>query len=326
MSPIKPLQVVGFAKEVNYGVFVTPTSFVPASAADVRTTKKVVRPEQMRGIRGQRTDGLVGEETGASLTAELIPEVLSRLTACAFGVGSDTVSAVGGAQQHSLVPKNDLPSLSFELSHDQVGQLLSRQIPGCMVDAFTIRAQQQALATYEATLIGQTERQPATPGMPSFVNPTLPDIQPFDFSLAAISYAGGAEVDVMDLTVGFQNGVQRVFTSNQSLYVKRLVPTRRMVTLQANFDFVDLAQFTNWKDQTRFSGMKMTMTARENVPTTAQPYVIELDVRRLRAQDQFDLSDANDVLAAQLSYSATVADDGNEITSRWINAEAGALA
>lgn len=325
--PITALQAVGYAKESTYGQFTSPTRFVPCNSADIQTTRKVERPQQMRAHRGQVIDALVGEETGINITADLVPTPLGDLIAGAFGVGSDTVSGSAGVgYTHVLTPKNDLPSYSFEVSHDEHTQLLSRQVVGCMVDSFTIRAAAQQLASFEASLIGQTEITPATPGIPSFATPTFPLVQPLDFSSALLTYAGNGDSNITEFSFGISNAVQRVFTGNQKLYVRRLVPTRREVTLTASFDFVNLDQYTDWKDAAYINGVTCSFVARENIPGTSTPWQLDFTVRRLRAMDQFSLQSANDVLNAPLSFSATVGPHNDEVTATIITGDSGAYA
>lgn len=323
--PITQLQAVGFEQESTYGVFASPTTFMPVSSADVGTTQKITRPTIRAAHRGQKRDERIGIETGVSISADLYPEQFTALIAGAFGNGSDdNVSGSSGAgYTHALELANTLPSFSVEIANDWDSQLLSRQIVGCMVDQFTVRGSAQNLLGFEAQLIGQAERTPATPGLPSFATPTYADVDPMDFSTVAMTYNSGAEPDLLDFNYSLQNGVQRVFTANQELYVARLVPTMRTVTLSASFDFVDLTQFVDWRDQ---AIREVTIAASGDTMTgTSNPYVVSATFRRLRAQDQFDLNDANSVLTAALTFSATVGQNADEFEMTVVNLESGAL-
>lgn len=324
MSPVTPLQAVGYKRETTYGLFVTPDQFMPATSAEIQTTQKVERMQVMMANRGQRQDDRIGIETGVSISSDLYPEGYTGMVAGSFGVGSDSVSGSAGVGfTHAMTPKNDLPSWSVELATDWATQLLSRQVPGCMVDTLTMRAQAQALMSLEIGLIGQTERTPATPGLPSFATPTYRFVDPLDFSQVAFSYGGATNLNLMEATLGISNGVQRVFTSNQSLYVRRLVPTRRNVTLTAGFDFVDLTQFNDWRNSVIIPGFQVVATGPQ-IQGASGFHSVAFNVRRLRAMDTFNLGSNSDVLNAQLTFSSTYGVFSEELTATIVNGESAA--
>lgn len=326
MSPIQSLEVIGFATESTYGTFVPPAIFVPGTG-QVNTNTKLVRPDQSRGTRAQVVDAIVGLETGAQISAEYIPEVLSSLIACWFGTGSDAKSNAGAAFTHALTPKNALPSLSTEIDHDVVSQVLARQVAGCLVDQITLRATNQALATMETQLIGQRELTPATAGTPSNPTPTISTLQPMDFSLLAATYKGAATAQLMDVTLTLMNHVQRVFATNQKLYVVRLVPTKREVGLQTTLDFLDTTFYNDWfaGNKTAGPGLVLTLTSPTVIPTTAVPYSSAFTIPGIRPNGAYGLQSASDVLNQQLSWSVTQ-QGANEISASLVNSEAATLA
>src|SRR4051794_25918549 len=116
--PIRQLEVIGWAKETTFGTFVVPTNFVPGKGTP-NTNNNAARPAQSRGTRGQVIDGIIDHQTGVTVSAELIPEVLSGLVANWFGTGSDAITGTAGTGfLHTLTPKNVLNSLSFEFDED----------------------------------------------------------------------------------------------------------------------------------------------------------------------------------------------------------------
>jgi Phage tail tube protein len=328
--PITPLQVVGLAKETTYGTFVSATDFLPVTTGDVTTNQKIVRPQRMDGIRGIRRDHRVGIETGFTLSADFYPMGFTKLIAGAFGAGSDTMTGTGTTgYTHTIVPTNTLPSYSVELANDfnSTTQLLSRQVPGCVVDTMTIKGTAQSLLTIDATLFGQLEQTPTTPGKPSFTTTTYPDVEPMDFSQLAVTYGGSSNTNLTDFAVTIQNTVQRVFTANGHLYIQRLVPTTRQVMLTANWDFVDLTQYTDWSTQGAANLKALTFTASgDSIPgTSSVPYSIALSVPRARVDQSFTLANKAEVLEANLQFSVTLGTNANELTATIVNGESTAL-
>jgi hypothetical protein len=325
MSPVQSLEVIGFKKETTFGTFLPPTSFVPGTAT-FNTNTKIIRPTQSRGVRGFPIDGIVGLEAGVQITAELIGDVLSDLVAGSFGVGSDVVTGSAGVGfTHTLTPQGQLPSYSVEVDHDISAQVLARQTAGCQVASWTLKATNQQLATLDFQLIGQRELTPTTPGLPSNPTPVITTVQPFDFSLLAATYKAVSTTQLADLTLGFDNQVQRVFTNNQQLYVSRLVPTMRNVTFQTTLDFLDTVFYADWIVGNRQLAFNLTFTSLANIVGATNPYQIVFNLPGLRPNGQFNLQSANDVLNQQITWSATV-NGPNEINSVWRNSEAGALA
>jgi hypothetical protein len=328
MSPITQLQVVGGAKEATFGLWVPATDFFPFTTCTVDSNKKVQRPVRMDGQRGYRRDQYVGLETGITFSSDLYPAGMTKLIGAAFGVGCDTVTGAGAAKTHTLVPMGTLPSWSMEVANDYVTQLLSRQVPGCVMDSITLKATAQSLITLDGAMIGQTELSPATPGVPSFGSPTYPDVNPMDFSMVSSTYNSVASSTVTDITIGLKNSVQRVFTGNASYYAHRLPPTMRDVTFAANFDFVDLTQWTDWNGQSASANLhpiSVTFTTNDFVTGTT-PYSMVLNYPRMRIQDQFNLASKAEVLEANLAFSVTLGNNANEFNAVIVNAETTAFA
>jgi hypothetical protein len=327
--PIQSEIVAGFAKEATYGTFVPPAKFVPC-VPQIRGNQKLTRPDQARGTRGQVVDVITGYELDISLTGELIPDTWGQLCAGAMGNGSDAYVSASGYATHSLTPQPQLPSFSYEQDTDIVTgeQVLARQCAGCVVDSFQVKATNQSIAQATVALIGQRELTPATPGAPS--TPALSaaffnTIEPMDFSLLAYTYKSLASTQLMDVTLAIANHTQRVFASNGQLYVTRLVPTKREVTLTTLLDFLDTNYYNDWINGAKTSGMVITMTSASNIPTTTQPYSVSFTIPGTRANGEYSLPAASDVIQQNITWSATVS-GANEISSVWKNDEAGAWA
>lgn len=323
-ASIESERVIGFSKEAAFGTFVTPTSFVPGKST-FTGNQKVTRPAQSRATRSQVVDVVTGYELDFVVAGELLPDVWSRLCAAAFGNGSDNYSSSGGAATHSLTPQAQLPSLSFEEDSDVIPgeQTLARQAAGCLVNQFQIKATNQSIVTAQASLIGQRELTPATPGVPSNANPTyFATIEPFDFSLLSVTYKSLANTQLLDLTLMLNNQVQRVFSSNGKLYASRLVPTLREVTLTTLLDFLDTTVYTDWINGTKTTGFVFTFTSASNIPATAIPYSVSFTIPGTRAMGNYVLQSASDVIQQNIQWSVTLA-GSNELSSVWINDEAG---
>ena len=330
-SPILSESVVGVAKEAVNGTFVEPTKFIPC-VPKVSTNLKVSRPEQVIGYRGQRADVATGLETDVTLTGELIPDgSWALLAAAAFGSGGDSYSSKEGVAKHLLTPQPQLPSMSIEIATDIISgeRLLDRRIVGCLVDRFQLKATNQQFSQVESALIGIKEETPATPGQPSAAAllPTFSAAayQPLDFSLVAATYKGGSRTDLKDCTIGLNNKVVRVFSSNGKLTVARLVPTRREVTVQTNLDFIDLTFYTDWVATAKTSGIVLTHTSKLNVGGSGKPYVVQFTLPGLRPMGVWDNPAQSDVLEQNLSWSATV-EGNNEIEALFENGDVGAYA
>ena len=326
-SPIQSEMVIGYTKEAAFGTFVAPTKFVPC-VPTINGNQKVTRPPQARGTRSQVVDVLTGYEVDVQLVGELIPDSFAQLCAGAFGNGSDTYSSAGGVATHSLAPRPQQPSFSVEADYDVIPgeQVLARQVAGCIVDQFQLKATNQSIAQVTASLIGQRELTPATPGNPSSVNPAFfSTIEPLDYSLLAYTYKGSSSTQLLDVTIALMNHVQRVFSSNGQLYVTRLVPTLREVQLTTLLDFLDTTYYSDWIAGAKTSGVVVTLTSATNIPATASPYSISFTVPGTRPMGQFALSAASDVIQANVQWSATLS-GSNEISSVWTNDESGAYA
>lgn len=325
--PVQSAQVIGFAKETVPGTFVAPTKFVPGIMT-VNDSSTVARPEQSRGTRDYVVDAPTGFDVGATVSAELIPEVLSQLHAGWFGTGSDTLTGSPTAGRiHELVPKNTLPSFSFELDSDVTTQVLARQLVGCMIDQVTLRYTQGALITNEFQAIGIKEQTPTTPGLPSNPTPTINSQQPLDFSRLTVKYKGTESTQLQDATLTMMNHVQRVRSSNKSLFVARLVPTRREVQFQTTLDFLDTLFYNDWIKGEQTSGFVLAVEAPYTIAGTTGPvpFSIEYTLPKLRPQGQYNMASASDVLNQQITWSAVLG-TGGVVTSKWVNGENETLA
>ena len=328
-SPIQSEIVAGFAKETTYGSFVVPTKFVPC-VPQIRGNTKIQRPDQARGTRAQVVDVIVGYEVDVTLTGELIPDTWGQLCAGAFGNGSDNYSSAAGVATHSLTPQAQLPSFSYEQDTDIIPgeQVLARQVAGCVIDSFQIKGTNQSIISATVAAIGQRELTPATPGNPStsaLSAAYFSTIEPFDFSLAAYTYKTLASTQLMDLTLMIANHTQRVFSSNGQLYITRLVPTKREVTLTTLLDFLDTTYYTDWFNGAKTSGIVITLTSSTNIPGTSTPYSVQFTVPGTRPMGEYSLPAASDVIQQNISWSVTLS-GANEVSSIWKNDEAGAYA
>ncbi len=329
--PIQSEIVAGFAKEAVYGTFISPSKFIPC-IPQIRGNQKVVRPDQARGTRSQVVDAVVGYEVDVTLTGELIPDTWGQLCAGCFGSGSDSYSSAAGVATHSLTPQPQLPSFSYEQDTDIIPgeQILARQVAGCMVDSFQLKATNQSIAQATVALIGQRELTPTTPGNPStsaLSASYFSTIEPLDYSLLAYTYKGQASTQLLDLTLMLANHTQRVFGSTNQLWVSRLVPTKREVTMTTLLDFLDTNYYNDWfiAATGKTSGVVVTMTSATNIPSTSTPYSVSFTVPGTRPMGEYSLPAASDVIQQNITWSITLS-GANEISSVWKNDEAGSYA
>jgi Phage tail tube protein len=323
--PVQSAEVIGFSPETTFGTFVAPVNFVPGIAT-INDNTSVARPEQSRGTRDYVVDALTGIQIGATISCEMIPEVISILYAGWMGTGSDTVTGSAEGRVHTLVPKNVVPSYSFEVDHDVTSQVLARQLVGCNVDQIAVKFTQQALVTNEFQVIGQREITPTTPGLPSNPTPTINSQQPIDFSRLTATYKGTETTQLQDATLTLMNHVQRVYSSNKNIYVVRLVPTRREVQFQTTLDFLDTTFYNDWIKGEQTSGFTLLLETAYTIPGSAsKPFKIEFTIPKTRPQGQYNLASASDVLNQQITWSAVLAGAG-VVTSVWTNAETAKLA
>jgi hypothetical protein len=330
-SPIQSESVVGMAKEAVYGTFVEPTKFIPC-IPKVNPNKKVARPEQVIGFRGQRSDVTIGYETEVTLTGELLADgTWGLLAACCFGSGSDTYTSSAGAAHHVLEPRPQCPSVSVEIATDIIPgeQLLDRRLVGGIVDRFQLKATNQNFSQTEAQIICQREETPATPGQPSAaaLNPTYSPTsnQPLDFSLVAATYKGSSVTTLKDTTIALLNKTVRVYSSNGLITAARLVPTRREVTLSTNLDFLELTFYNDWIAGAKTSGLVLTHTSKTLIGGSAIPYSVVFTLPGIRPMGAWDDPAASDVLEQSLTWSATVS-GANEISAEFVNGDVGAYA
>jgi hypothetical protein len=339
--PVQSAEVIGFAQETVYGTFTAPkenkkstggtaaarTGFIPGLAT-INSTTKVARPDQSRGLRDYVVDALVGVEVGATVTTELIPEIVPALIFGWLGTGSDTA---GGTEKpgftHTGVPQNVVPSYSLEVDHDVTSQVLARRLVGCNVDQVVLRGTQQALATAEFTFLGQKEETPASPneGKPSLATPKMNFQQPIDHSLLTATYSGAEVQELQDYTLTLMNHVQRVFEANKQLYVARLVPTRREVQFQTTLDFLNATMYRDWIEGNWKGGggtpafVLKYITAylvgvgfgngETEVAGASGKNELEFSLPRLRPMGQYNLQSASDVLNQQITWSTVLGEE-----------------
>ena len=327
-QPIMSETVFGFAKEATFGTFVAPTRFMPGMPT-ITSTRNIVRPEQARGYRGFVFDQTVGMTTDVSVTGELLPDgSFNFACASAFGSGSDNYSSSGGVATHSLTPQPQLPPVSYEQDMDIIPgeQVLARQVTGCYVDQFQIKATNQQLITATINLVGQREITPTTPGNPSNSNPTyFANASPYSYTMLATTYKGQNSTQMLDCTLALMNHTQRVFAANGQFYAARLVPTRREVTLTTLLDFLDTNFYTDWFNSTKTTGWVLTFTHVTNIPSTSQPYQVQFTIPGTRPSGEYSMPVASDVIQQNVSWSVTVAGQ-SEISSIWLDDTAGQLA
>lgn len=330
--PTQSLQIIGFAKESVAGTFVTPTKFVPGTAAP-SSGVTVSRPTQSRGTLSQVLDVPTAQTAGLQVSCELIPEVISQLIAGWFGTGSDAVTGSGTVgYTHTLTPQVAKPTFSFEVDNDIYSQILARQFAMCMVDQVALTYQAQQIVTAQFTMVGQRELTPATPGLPSNPTPAVTTLQPMDFSLLACDNAGVASTQLISATLTLANQTQPVPSSNGELYITRLQPTMRQVTFSTTLDFLDSTWYQNWAN-TKGSGgfvstpgLSLALVTANDIPTTSNPYKVQFNLPTLRPQDQYAINAASDVLQQQLTWSVTQGSAADEVDAVIVNSESTALA
>lgn len=329
-SPIQSEIVFGIAKEAVFGTFVAPTRFI-AGIPTITSTRNIVRPDQARGYRGQVIDQTVAMTSDISVTAELVPDgALCQSCAGAFGSGSDNYSSAGGAATHAFTPQPQLPSFSYEQDIDIVPgeQVLARQIVGCYVDQFQIKATNQQLITSTVNFVGLKEVTPTTPGNPSNSSPAyFTNASPFSYTMLATTFNGTSSTQMLDATLALMNHTQRVFAANGQFFPSRLVPTKREVTLTTLLDFLDVNFYTQWYNSTKSStgGWVFTLTHTTNIPSTAVPYSISFTIPGVRPSGEYGMPVASDVVQQNITWSVTV-QGTNELSSSWVNDTAGQLA
>lgn len=327
--PIFSESSFGIAKEPTFGTLTNPTIFMPVNTVTFNGNQKVTRPAQARATRSQVTDPVTGYELDITVAGELIPDAASTLLAQCFGSGSDGYVSAGGVATHTLALQPQLASLTAEWDMDVISgeRILARQGAGCVVDQFQLKGTNQSIVTWQAMLLGQRETTPATPGAPSNANPSFFNtIQPMDFSLLACTYKGTNSTQLLDVTLNLANNVQRVFSSNAHLYVARLVPTKRDVTLTTLLDFLDTTYYNDWFNGTKTSGFVFTITSLSNIPTTAVPYSWTFTIPGTRPSGTYAPAPASDVLQQNVTWSVTTSGTNNELSAVIQNDEAGALA
>jgi len=331
--PTQSLQVIGFSKEVTPGTFVAPTKFVPGTA-QINPTNTVTAPSQSRGTRSQVLDVVTAHAVAAQISCELIPEVISQLIAGWFGTGSDQVTGSSGAgYTHALTPQPSCPSFSVELDSDIYTQILARKAVGNIIDQMTMTYQAQQLVTAQFTTVGIRELTAATPGLPSNPTPAIATLQPMDFSLLGATLNGGATTQLISATLTAANQTQPVPSSNGQLYVTRLQPTQRKVTFSTTLDFLDSSVYAYFATaaatpaySSTLAPFVLTLTSAGNITGATNPWVVQFTLPNLRAQDQYALSSASDVLQQQVSWSVTQGSAADEISASIRNSESAALA
>lgn len=330
--PTQSLQVVGFAKEPEFGTYTPPTKYAPATAT-INDALTATQPAQSRGTRSQVVDVITQLTAGVQISSELIPEVLSTLIAGWFGVGSDAMTGSGTVgYTHTLTPQDSLPSYTIELDNDIYSQILARQVLGNVIDQMTLTLSASQLAQIAFQTVAQREITPATPGLPSNPTPAISSLIPMDFSLLLATSAGTQTTELQDATLTAANQSQPVYASNGQLYCDRIQPTLRKVTFQTTFDFVDSTWYSLWKasvGSTGFigaPGFQMALVTNVNIPGASVPYKVQFNLPNLRPQDQFAINAASDVLQQQLTWSVTQGAAANEVNAVIVNSEATALA
>lgn len=326
--PIQSEIVFGFAKEAVFGTFVPPTRFM-AGIPTITSQRNIVRPDQARGYRGQVIDQTVAMTTDVAITGELVPDgAFCQAAAAAFGSGGDNYSSAGGVATHSLTPQPQLPSLSYEQDIDIIPgeQILARQVVGCYVDQFQLKATNQQLITATVNLVGLKEVTPTTPGNPSNTNPSyFANASPFSYTMLATTYKGSSNTQMLDCTLALMNHTQRVFAANGQFFASRLVPTKREVTLTTLLDFLDTTFYNDWFNSTKTTGWVLTFTHTSLIPTTATPYSISFTIPGTRPSGEYSMPVASDVVQQNITWSCTVS-GANELSSIWVNDTAGQLA
>lgn len=340
--PVQSAEIIGFEKETTFGTFANPTQFIPGLCT-INTTTKVARPEQSRGAkRDYVVDALVGIEAGATVSAELIPEVLGRLTSYWMGEGADTKTGAN-PYTHTLKPQILVPSMSLEVANDSIAQVLARKLTGGNVDQIVLRGVQQALATMEFTMLFQKEATAASPneGKPFNPTPTINSQIPIDHSRLTAKYKGTelgeappfgykpGELQangLQDYTLTMMNHVQRVYASNKQIYAVRLVPTRREIQLQTTHDFMSPDLYNDWitgayVGSAGTPAFEFIYTTPYEEETKKYKYEITFKVARLRPMGPFNLQSASDVLNQQLTWSTTLGEEAAIVESIWKNAD-----
>lgn len=241
--PIAPYQqsygslaAVGVAKEVTFGVAVTPTgagAFLPMTGCTIDVTPGLFHPPVMQGQRDLQIYGLYGQyKVAGAITGPLFPSMGVPIIVAA--IGTDTKTGTVAPYTHTISQANRLHSLTVDkiLGITGTKTYVTQQFRGCMVNKLALKCQAtNSAVTLTADVMGQAYASKTV--APTV---TITTENPFVFAEATLKWHTVTIATVEQLSITITNGVKETYTLNASHYLQYLTP----VALKVNgtFDMV----------------------------------------------------------------------------------------
>ncbi len=184
------LTALGIATETKYGQPVSPTSYIPYLDHNLAASNKIIQNQAVRKSIGSPAPGIGSVDVKG--TVNLLADVDSVGPILVAYMGSDSVSAVGGAYKHTFKLSN--PQNSYTLTADD-GNGTLQAFSGCKAESLDLSVKAGDFLNVSTIWVGQTVAVSSGTLTPFYsANPA------FEFAHLG-TYAGGTS------TVGVSGGV-----------------------------------------------------------------------------------------------------------------------
>ena len=232
---------LGLKTEVTPGTAVTPDIFIPFKSENIKQNITYHDTETLSSRRTVRATKRGAQRVNGGFTTELPNTDVATLLKHMFGAVS-TDGAGAPVYEHTFTP-GDLTgdAMTIQIGRpDATGTVRPFTYAGCKVSNWTISADVDALVQLEVGIIGMTETTATALATASF-DATW---EPFVFTEASLTVAGGAESAVRSVSISADNMVQDRIRLGSGFSKQPLEAGVRPYTGTITTDFEDLDNYT----------------------------------------------------------------------------------
>jgi hypothetical protein len=262
---------IGFKSEVTPGTAVVPDTFIPFVSENIKQNIEYLDTQTISARKVLRLTKRGSRAVQGGFTTELPNTDIATLLHQMMGAVATTGT---GPYTHTFTP-GDLTGQALTIQVGRpatTGTVHPFTYAGCKISDWTISASVGEIARLECSVVGMTETT-ATALAAAAYDSTW---EPFVFTEASLSVAGGAEEAVRDLTLSGDNAIETRVRLGSGFSKEPLEIGLRSYTGSITTDFEDLNNYNLFVNGTEaalvatFDNGTETLTVTTNVQFTGE--------------------------------------------------------
>lgn len=257
-------------KESSWGVAVADTLLLPFTSESFKAQPKKVEEDSLLAAKAAAAYDLMGLAVSGDVSGILKPEAAGFLLKAALG-GTDTVAAVTGQQQHTIIAQTasgSLPSYTIFVNR----KLATRKYSGMKCASLKLTAKAGDYCRFSATFKGKDEASA------SITTTTPPSLKAYKM-IGATLVAGGTALDITGVELSIDNALDDGVQLNTSgLYNSEPAHGQRKISLTIDMPYdanSESIRATNWLTEALLSTVVLHLESPSIIATT---YKYRMDV------------------------------------------------